>query len=107
MDRDSQLQQPKIGNLIRHHRQEFFIIVLLFCLSFLLGWIWHGIWLVAGLCLLHLIGLWDRYTANNLVSHADNKRVELYRELWGDHWQKALGKDHPELLRILQSRRPS
>ena len=107
MDRDSLPKRPKIRNLIKQHRQEFYIIAFLFSLSLLLGWIWHGIWLLAALCLLHLIGLWDRYTADHLVSHTDEKCVEAYRKLWGDNWQKALGRDHPDLLSVIQRKKLS
>lgn len=83
---------------VPQHSREFLAIVVGCGVCFLLGWVWHGLWLMSALGLLQLIGLWGRYTEERLISPKDHRRIEIYKKLWGTNWRQALGRDYPELL---------
>lgn len=83
-------------------RREFLVIAVIIFLCAVVGWVWHGAWLLAALGLLHLIGNWGRYTHAHTLAHTDERRIESYQKVWGDTWRTALNKDHPDLARSLQ-----
>ena len=104
MKQQIEAQRRALRTLVKTHRKEFSLIAGLCGLSFVLGWLWHGMWLIAALCLLHLIGQWGRYTEERLASSSANTRIGLYQRIWGEDWQRALSRDHPQLLRKSQQR---
>ena len=104
MKQQIESQRRALRGLVKTHRKEFSLIAGLCGLCFVLGWLWNGMWLIAALCLLHLIGQWGRYTEERLASGPENTRVGLYQRIWGEDWQRALSRDHPQLLGKSQQR---
>lgn len=98
MKQQLEVQRTALRELVKTHRKEFSLIAGLCGFCFVLGWLWNGMWLIAALCLLHLIGQWGRYTEERLASSPANTLIGLYQRIWGEDWQRALSRDHPQML---------